>query len=77
MQFIQFFIPIKRLLSLGGFIIFISPTLHAQTPKPKGTFYAAWGYNKDYFSNSTIHFKNAGSDNYDFTLENLKAKDRP
>jgi hypothetical protein len=44
--------------------------------KGKGTFYAAWGYNRDWFSKSDIHFQNSGSDNYDFTLYDLKAKDR-
>ena len=43
----------------------------------KKTFYLSWGYNKDYFSRSDIHFKNHGSDEYDFTLYQLKAKDRP
>ena len=41
-----------------------------------GTFYFAWGYNKDYYSKSDIYFSNSGSDNYDFTLHDLKAKDR-
>ena len=40
-------------------------------------FYFSWGYNKDYFSKSDIHFKNSGSDNYDFTLYDCKAVDRP
>lgn len=45
--------------------------------KGKGTFYFSWGYNKDYFSKSNLHFKNHGSDEYDFTLYNVKAVDRP
>jgi hypothetical protein len=44
--------------------------------KGKGIFYAAWGYNRDWFSPSDLHFQNSGSDNYDFTLYNVKAKDR-
>lgn len=43
----------------------------------KGTFYFSWGYNKDYFSKSDLHFKDAGAGNYDFTLYDIKAKDRP
>lgn len=43
----------------------------------KGTFYMSWGYNKDYFTKSDIHFKDDGAGNYDFTLYDLKAKDRP
>ena len=45
--------------------------------KKKGRFYFAWGYNKDYFSKSDIHFKNEGSDHYDFTLKGVEASDRP
>jgi hypothetical protein len=44
--------------------------------KGKGTFYGAWGYNRDWFSTSDLHFQNSGSDNYDFTLYNVQAKDR-
>ena len=40
-------------------------------------FYFSWGYNKDYFSKSDIHFKNSGTDNYDFKLIDAKAKDLP
>lgn len=40
-------------------------------------FYFSWGYNKDYFSKSDIHFKNSGSDNYDFKLVGAQAKDLP
>jgi hypothetical protein len=45
--------------------------------KGKGTLYLAWGYNLDWYSNSDLHFKNTGSDNYDFTLFAVRAKDRP
>jgi hypothetical protein len=56
------------------------------TKKVKGTFYLGWGYNKDWFSKSDLHFKNTSSDYnpvtktydlYDFTVYNAKAKDRP
>lgn len=40
-------------------------------------FYFSWGYNKDYFSKSDIHYKNNGDDNYDFTIKDCKAVDRP
>ncbi len=52
----------------------------------KGTIYFSWGYNKDWFTKSDIHFKNSTGeynpvtnqkDKYDFTLYNLTAKDRP
>lgn len=37
--------------------------------------YMQWGYNRDWFSNSDLHFKDGS--NYDFTLHNVKAKDKP
>ena len=43
----------------------------------KGTFYGAWGYNKDWFSKSDLHFKGNDFGGYNFTLEDVKAKDRP
>ncbi|WP_394700372.1 hypothetical protein [uncultured Bacteroides sp.] len=39
----------------------------------KGTFYALWGWNRDAYTNSDIHFK--GKD-YNFTLHDVKASDR-
>lgn len=42
----------------------------------KGTFYISWGYNLSWYSKSDIHFENSGTDNYDFTLYDLSAKDR-
>lgn len=58
----------------------------AQSKLGKGTFYFMWGYNRDWFSKSDIHFKNTSGDynattgnydSYDFTLYDVKAKDRP
>ena len=39
----------------------------------KGKLYIAWGYNRGYFTKSDIHMTGEG---YDFTLKNVKAKDR-
>lgn len=56
-----------------------------ETKKTKGTFYGGWGYNKDWFSKSDLHFKNTSDeyntytnvkDNYNFTVYGAKAKDR-
>jgi hypothetical protein len=44
--------------------------------KGEGSFYGSWGYNRDWFSKSDLHFKDNGSDNYDFTVYNVHAKDR-
>lgn len=40
----------------------------------KGKFYVHWGYNFDWYAKSDIHFTGP---NYDFTLKNVVAKDRP
>ncbi len=57
----------------------------SQSKAGKGTLYFSWGYNKDWFSKSDIHFKNAsiengplvGGDNtYDFIVYDATAKDR-
>jgi len=52
-------------------------SLFAQVPAvvktSKGKFYGYWGWNRSVFSKSDIHFK--GKD-YDFTLLDIKAKDR-
>ena len=39
----------------------------------KGTMYFYWGWNRDFFSKSNIHFT---GENYDFTLKKVIAKDR-
>jgi len=43
----------------------------------KGGVYFFWGYNRDWYSKSTIHFKNNISDDYDFTFHNAHASDKP
>jgi hypothetical protein len=63
------------------FVLFFSP-LFAQKidsipSKNESKFYFFWGYNREYYSNSTIHFKNTVSDNYDFTFIDAKAEDKP
>ena len=45
-----------------------------KTDSNKGKFYAYWGWNRASYSNSDIHFK---GENYDFTLYDVRAKDRP
>lgn len=46
-------------------------------PKKKGSLYLTWGYNRDWYSKSDIHFVNNKTDNYDFTFKSVKARDRP
>ncbi len=45
--------------------------------KHSGTLYFAWGYNSDWFSKSDLHFEDHSTGNYDFTLYDVKAEDRP
>ncbi len=45
--------------------------------RKKGTIYINWGYNRDWYSTSTIHFINTKTDNYDFVFVNAKAHDKP
>ncbi|MDP2387681.1 MAG: hypothetical protein Q8M29_15015 [Bacteroidota bacterium] len=52
--------------------------------KLKGSFYFLWGYNRDWYAKSTIHFRNEGDpakDNqfgsYDFKIYDVTAQDRP
>ncbi len=40
----------------------------------KGKIYILWGWNNGWYSNSDINFT---GDNYDFTLDNVEATDRP
>jgi hypothetical protein len=80
----------KSLLLIGILLISISVLKSQETTstptKKKGTFYGGWGYNKDWFSKSDLHFKNTSDeyntytnvkDNYNFTIYGAKAKDRP
>lgn len=60
-------------------LLFISLTMIAQKTTVekvtnKGKFYVYWGWNRGTYSNSDIHFK---GENYDFTLSNVTASDRP
>lgn len=85
-----FLFPCKAKKYLSGFmikfkvmllsLIVLSVTAQSQEivkEKTKGRFYFAWGYNKDYFSKSDLHFYDEGSDKYDFTLYGVEASDRP
>ena len=40
----------------------------------KGKVFVSFGGNREYFSNSDIHFK---GDDYDFTVQNAQAHDKP
>ena len=70
----------KLILTISLFIFSI---VYSQDSKPisakftahnKGKIYFYWGGNRDSYTNSDIHFKGA---NYDFTLYNVAAVDKP
>ncbi|MBL7932117.1 MAG: hypothetical protein JNL60_09445 [Bacteroidia bacterium] len=72
----------KRIFCL--LFILITGSTFSQSDSLKGKnkgLYLTWGYTKAYYSKSTIHFKNhTGTDyqnNYDFTVYNATASDRP
>lgn len=50
-------------------------TRHFSSAHGKGTFYFAWGYNKNWYSTSDVRVHDESGD-YDFTLYNMKAHDR-
>lgn len=76
---------VRALLTSILFYCFLQPVLaqSSLTPntvklgKEKGSFYFTWGYNRDWYTKSTIHFVNTTTDNYNFTFYNAKAHDRP
>jgi len=66
------------LLTVGGLISKLyaqdATTLDKYTAHNKGKYFVYWGGNRDSFSRSDIHFTGA---NYDFTLYNVGAHDKP
>jgi hypothetical protein len=49
----------------------------ASKEKRKGTLYFTWGYNRDAYTKSDVHFVNKKTDNYDFTFLSAHAHDKP
>ena len=43
----------------------------------KGTLYLTWGYNKDWYSKSDLHFSGTEHGGYNFTLKKARAHDNP
>lgn len=70
------------LISQQAFSRFISDSTLL---RKKGSFYLTWGYNREVYTRSTIHFENKDGDPtqmnefgvYDFTIYDVKAHDRP
>jgi hypothetical protein len=65
------------------FILFLlgCSSLYAQeiipAKKKKGVLYISWGYNKDWYSRSSIHLEDHVTDNYDFIVHDATAADKP
>lgn len=55
----------------------VSAQNQQSSTKKHGNFYFTWGYNRERYSKSTIHFKNTKTDNYDFVFIDAKAHDKP
>ena len=72
---------LKILLKLFFVLILLySGNAHGQATaekRPKGQHYISWGYNKDWYSPSDLHFSSNGNNDFDFTVFNVKAKDKP
>ena len=77
-------------LSLYSFLSFaqteVASTATVTSQKKKGQFYANWGYTRAWFSKSDIHFIDKSNkyheatgryNDYDFTIYDAKATDRP
>jgi hypothetical protein len=70
---------IKSLFAV--FLFLFSFNFHAQDAEPikytatkKGKFFVSWGGNRESFTKSDINFK---GENYDFTIKDATAKDKP
>ena len=75
--FILLFFALQTVICFAG-------TLTDTTNKKKGTLYFLWGYNREVYTKSTIHFKNDGDPNlknqygvYDFKIYDAVAHDKP
>lgn len=51
-------------------------TSFAYSQAKVGNFYITWGYHRDSYTRSNVHFKDNKTDDYDFTLKRAKAHDR-
>jgi hypothetical protein len=69
----QSFLSILFLFSFGLQPVFGQFKWVEENPYKKGDFFFYWGYNRDAYSTSDIRFH---GEEYDFTLENVIAKDR-
>lgn len=65
-----------RYALLGLLLLAGAGELKAQVRKPQlSGFYVQWGYNRDWYTRSNLHFSKDGA--YDFTVHKASAKDKP
>lgn len=68
-----------RLILFSFLLMIVGESLNAQSTKPtssasmKGKFYFYWGYNRETYTKSDLHFK---GDNFNFTVKKAVALDR-
>ena len=74
MKFLYFLVLILTVHSHSLFAQ--TDSVSVKKKKMHGTFYVTWGYHKDFYTKSDIHFKNDRDDNYDFVMHNAKAHDQ-
>lgn len=58
------------LLSIGAF------AQEIPVSNNRASIYLTWGYHRDAYTSSTIHFKDSQTDDYDFRFYNARAKDQ-
>lgn len=66
----RFFTIALMLLSISAFAQEIPISTN------RASIYLTWGYHRDSYTTSNIHFKDSRTDNYDFKLYKAKAKDQ-
>lgn len=83
----RFFVFVFFMFGFAGFKTILAQTEALKTAKPfKSNLYFSWGYNRAWYSRSTIHLKDLSNTYYsetdryhyyDFKIVNAKAHDRP
>jgi hypothetical protein len=70
MRLNKFILPILFLI----LVVDTTKVIAQEETSNKGKIYAFWGWNRGWYTNSDIHFT---GNNYDFTLNDVEAKDKP
>jgi hypothetical protein len=65
------------LKKITAVLLFSSGMFIANAQNRIGNFYLTWGYQRNDYTKSDIHFHDNKTGDYDFTIENAKDKDKP